>query len=315
MHFYRHKLPQLQDRRFLTDGGLETTLIFHNDIELPHFAAFDLLRDGAGRATLADYYVPYIAAAERGGYGFILDSATWRASSDWGDKLGYSSAALREVNREAIEMLVELRDHHQPQAMPIVISGAIGPRGDGYVAGQAMTVDEAESYHRVQIETFAATAADMVAAYTMTNVNEAIGITRAARANGIPVVISFTLETDGRLPSGDTLQHAIESVDAATDRAPAYYMINCAHPTHFEATLAGNCGWIERIKGIRANASKRSHDELNEAPDLDAGDPKELGSQYRELLVRHPHLRVLGGCCGTDHRHVGCIGDACRAAA
>ncbi len=315
MHFYRHRLPQLRDQHFLTDGGLETTLIFHNGIELPHFAAFDLLRDTAGRATLAQYYLPYIAAAKRGGYGFVLDSVTWRASSDWGDKLGYSSGALREVNREAIEMLAELRERHQTPAMPMVISGAIGPRGDGYIAGEAMTADDAEAYHREQIMTFADTAADMVAAYTMTNVNEAIGIARAARAAGMPVAISFTLETDGRLPSGATLQNAIETVDAETRRAPAYYMINCAHPTHFDATLAGSGAWVERIKGIRANASKRSHAELNEAPDLDAGNPDELGRQYRELLARHPHLRVLGGCCGTDHRHIECIGVSCRLAA
>ena len=309
---YRRHLPQLDGGVFLTDGGLETTLIFHQGIDLPHFAAFDLLRDAAGRKTLKDYYLPYIAAANRDGYGFILDSATWRASADWGAKLGYSSRALAAVNREAIEMLVELRAEHETASMPMVVCGAIGPRGDGYVAGSLMSADQAEDYHSDQIRVFVETDADMATAYTMTNISEAIGIARAAGAHALPIVISFTLETDGRLPSGDSLQDAIEAVDAATSSAPAYYMINCAHPTHFDDTLAEGGSWLERLQGIRANASKRSHAELNEAPDLDAGDPVELGSQYSALLRRYPQIRVLGGCCGTDDRHVACIGSACR---
>lgn len=315
MSTYRNGLPQLKKRAFLTDGGLETTLIFNHNIELPCFAAFDLLRDAAGRKTLKGYYLPYIAAARTGGFGFILDSVTWRANRDWGHKLGYSPAALAAVNREAIELLLELRSEHATADFPMVISGAVGPRGDGYVAAAIMSAEAAEDYHSEQIAVFAATEADMIGAFTLTNVNEAIGIARAARRLAIPAMISFTLETDGRLPTGQSLKSAIEEVDAATDRAPAYYMINCAHPSHFAATLDEGGAWLTRLRGVRANASRRSHAELDEAPDLDAGNPEELGAQYRELHDRFPQLTVLGGCCGTDHRHVAYIAASCRASA
>ena len=301
-------LPQLTGGIFLTDGGLETTLIFHKGLELPHFAAFDLMRTVEGRKALEDYIEPYIAAAKAGGFGFLLDSCTWRASPDWGSKMGYSAEALAVVNREAIELLVETRERHASPGFPMAISGAIGPRGDGYVADALMTEAEAEQYHAWQIAVLADTAVDLVTAYTLTNVPEAIGIARAASKSNVPVAISFTLETDGRLPTGDTLEDAIRRTDEATGGAPAYYMINCAHPDHFQHVLDSGGAWLDRLRGLRANASRRSHAELNEAPDLDAGNPDELGAQYRALTRRYPKLTILGGCCGTDHRHVACIG-------
>lgn len=261
------------------------------------------------------YHPPYIETAHRAGFGFVLDSPTWRANPDWGAKLGYSKEALGAANRDGIALMAELRAAHETSRFPMVISGAIGPRGDGYVPGEVMSAEEAEAYHGEQIGVFADSEADMVTAFTLTNVNEAVGIARAARRFDMPVAISFTLETDGRLPTGDTLRHAIEAVDGATANGPAYYMINCAHPTHFEDALRHDAPWLARIRGLRANASRRSHAELNEATELDAGDPMELGAQYQELLRRLPHIAVLGGCCGTDHRHVACIGATCRTAA
>ena len=157
---------------------------------------------------------------------------------------------------------------------------------------------------------FAAAGADLVTVMTMNYVEEAIGVARAAKAAGMPVVVAFTVETDGRLRTGMGLGEAIAACDAATGGYPAYYMVNCAHPTHFRDVLGGG-GWLERIGGIRANASKMSHDELDEAPELDAGDPDELAEDYRGLMRVLPKLRVLGGCCGTDHRHVGAISGAC----
>jgi S-methylmethionine-dependent homocysteine/selenocysteine methylase len=178
-----------------------------------------------------------------------------------------------------------------------------------------MSAREAEAYHAHQIGAFAEAHADMAAAITMTNANEAIGIARAAAQAGLPVAISFTLETDGKLPTGQALSEAIVEVDEATAHHPVYYMINCAHPTHFAEVLPAGEAWTKRIRGLRANASRRSHQELNDAPDLDDGDPIELGGQYRDLLRRHPHINVLGGCCGTDHRHIESISLACRTAA
>jgi S-methylmethionine-dependent homocysteine/selenocysteine methylase len=311
----RARLPQLDGGLFLTDGGIETDLIFNDGMQLLHFAAFDLLRTEGGTAALRAYYGRYATIARANGVGFILESPTWRASSDWGAKLGYSKAALAEANAKSIALMQELRSEFQSERTPMVISGCVGPRGDGYDPGAAMSADEAQAYHAQQIGVFAESAADMVTAITMTNANEAVGLTRAAQAAGMPVAISFTLETDGRLPTGQGLGEAIEEVDRATGNGAAYFMINCAHPTHFDTTLAPQLPWVQRIRGIRANASRRSHAELNEAPDLDAGDPLKLGAQYRALQRRYPQINVLGGCCGTDRRHVEAICGACKEAA
>jgi S-methylmethionine-dependent homocysteine/selenocysteine methylase len=309
---YRSGLPQLGDKLFLTDGGIETTLIFQEGIELPYFAAFDLLRHQDGRQTLHDYYARYAAIARHRGLGFIFESATWRASPDWAAKLKLSRTKLADLNRAAIGMLLPLRKAFETVDSPMAISGCIGPRGDGYNVDAKMTAAEAETYHSFQARIFADSEADMVTAITMTYAEEAIGLTRAATAAGVPAAISFTVETDGRLPSGQPLGEAIDAVDAATRNAPAYYMINCAHPTHFADALAANARWLTRIKGIRANASKRSHAELDAAPDLDAGNPVELGADYAALRRRlGRRLNVLGGCCGTDHRHIEAIAESC----
>lgn len=312
---YLSRLPQLNGGLFLTDGGLETTLIFHEGLDLPYFAAFDLMKDESGRAALRRYYERYIALARASQVGFILESPTWRASADWGPKLGYSREALADVNRRSIALMHELREEHQTDGSPMVVSGCVGPRGDGYDPGAVMSATEAEAYHAEQIRVFAEAQADMVTAITMTNANEAIGVTRAARAAGLPVAISFTVETDGRLPTGQSLENAIGAVDAATRNGPAYFMLNCAHPTHFVSALETGADWVARIRGVRANASALSHAELDQAEDLDEGDPKDLAGRYGELRQRLPHINVLGGCCGTDHRHVAAICEACRLAA
>jgi S-methylmethionine-dependent homocysteine/selenocysteine methylase len=317
MSKYRRQLPQLGRKLFLTDGGLETTLIFHDRLELPCFAAFDLLKDDAGVDILRRYFDPYIDAARRHGLGFLLEAPTWRANADWGAKLGYDDLALADANRRAIGLLLEIRAAEETPEMPLVISGNIGPRGDGYRIDEKMSASEARDYHSRQIETFGETDADLVSAFTMTYVEEAIGILHAAREARMPAVVSFTVETDGRLPSQDTLADAIRRADEATDGYAAYYMINCAHPAHFIDVLQEDGDWRGRIGGVRANASMRSHAELDESTDLDAGNPQQLGSEYRELRALLPNCTVLGGCCGTDHRHVQAIADACvgRAAA
>ncbi|MBY5694824.1 homocysteine S-methyltransferase family protein [Rhizobium leguminosarum] len=307
---YRNGLPQLKGGTFITDGGMETTMIFQEGIELPHFAAFILLASEDGRQRMRNYYRRYLDVARRHGTGFVLDTATWRANPDWGQKLNYTTEALKAVNEEAVDLLVGLRSAYERPEQPIVISGAIGPRGDGYKAGN-MDAAEAEDYHAFQIGAFARTEADMVSAFTLTNIDEAIGVARAAQALGMPSAISFTLETDGRLVTGRSLQEAIETTDAMTGGAPAYYMINCAHPTHFETALDHGSAWVKRISGIRANASTMSHEQLDNSETLDAGDPEDLGRRYRKLIGRMPQLSVLGGCCGTDHRHVAAICEAC----
>jgi S-methylmethionine-dependent homocysteine/selenocysteine methylase len=307
---HRTSLPQLDGDLFLTDGGIETSLIFHQGLDLPEFAAFVLLDDDKGLDELRRYYEPYLALARESGAGFVLESPTWRANPIWADRVGVSLEKLDELNRKAIGLMEELRDGAGTGDAPVVISGCIGPQDDGYNPTETLSADAARDYHSTQIGTFADTAADMVTAITMTYPDEAIGVAQAAKDAGLPSAISFTVETDGRLPNGQDLGDAIQEVDAATGAAPAYYMINCAHPTHFEAALATGDAWPQRIRGLRANASTMSHAELDEAEELDDGDPEDLGARYAALRERLPRLNVLGGCCGTDHRHVAAICDA-----
>jgi S-methylmethionine-dependent homocysteine/selenocysteine methylase len=309
---YRGALPQLAGDFFMTDGGIETTLIFLEGKELPHFAAFDLLRAPEGESVLRKYFMTYAKLARRFNTGLILETATWRANPDWAEKLGCSKDTLAEANAKAVHLIEEIRREYETPETPIVISGCVGPRGDGYIADRAMSEVEAEDYHRMQIETFAGTAADLVTAITMNYAEEAVGLTQAAKRANMPVVISFTVETDGRLPTGQSLGDAIKQVDDATSDYPAYFMINCAHPSHFDQVVSGGEPWLERIRGLRANASRMSHAELNEASELDAESPADLGQEYAALKNQWlKQLNVMGGCCGTDHRHIEQITLAC----
>jgi S-methylmethionine-dependent homocysteine/selenocysteine methylase len=283
---------------------METTLIFRDGLELPDFASFVLLDDLDALEALRAYYVSYLAIAARHGVGIVLDTPTWRANLDWGARLGYSAEALDDVNRRGVALLHEVRVD-AGEDVDMLISGCIGPRGDGYVVSDAMSPGEAQAYHSAQVTTFASTSADLVSALTLNDADEAVGIARAAAEAGIPSVISFTVETDGRLPSGQELRDAVAQVDEATDGAPAYFMVNCAHPTHFEDVLAD--GGLERVVGIRANASTKSHAELDEAEELDQGDPGDLAERYLRLRPLMPNLTVVGGCCGTDERHIEAI--------
>lgn len=310
MSGFRQALPQLDGSVFLTDGGLETWLVFLEGVDLPAFAAFPLLAGQDGRDRIARYMASFLKTAAERGVGFVLCTPTWRANADWGAQLGYSPADLRQANMAAVAWAQEIRAAAAPAPSAIVVEGVIGPRGDGYKVDLRMNPADAEAYHRPQIEAFAESGADMVTAQTMTYADEAIGIVRAAQASAMPVAISFTLETDGRLPSGESLAAALDSVERATGEGPAYYMINCAHPLHFADVLDQPGPW-RRIRGLRANASTRSHAELDAATDLDIGDPTDLAQRYRALRERLPGLSILGGCCGTDHRHIAAICEAC----
>ena len=294
-------------RFFLSDGGLETFLIFDKGYELPCFSAAVLLETDQGRADLRAYYEGFIDIAKASGRGFILDAPTWRAGTAWAGPLGLTLKEVMETNKRAVSFVSKLRADHETDTCPMLINGLVGPAGDAYAPDTEITQQEALLVHAPQIHALGKAGVDMISAMTLTHAGEAIGIVQASKEIDVPVVIAFTLETNGHLPSGQPLGDAIAEVDAATNGGPLYYMINCAHPDHFRDALDTTAAWTLRIGGIRSNASRQSHAELDEAEVLDDGDPVELGKLSAELLSRLPNIRVLGGCCGTDHRHVGCI--------
>ncbi|NNE12453.1 MAG: homocysteine S-methyltransferase [Ilumatobacter sp.] len=315
MNHHRTALPQLDAAAFLADGGIETSLIFDDGIDLPDFASFHLLSTTAGRRALERYFERYAELAVRFSTGIVLETPTWRSSPDWGARLGYSFEDLMRINGEAVRLVDGVRRRFETPSAPIVVSGCVGPRGDGYDPGQLMTAEEARAYHAPQIRAMTEAGADMISAITMTNLEEGVGVIRAARAVDMPVAVAFTVETDGVLPTGQPLAEAITAADEATEAYAAYYMVNCAHPTHFSHVLDERASWTHRIRGVRANASRMSHAELDEATELDPGDPDELASQYAELRRRLPGVTVLGGCCGTNEVHVEAIAKACVATA
>jgi homocysteine S-methyltransferase len=309
---YRNALPQLAGDLFLTDAGLETDLIFNHGITIREFAAHTLLPDPVGRQAIIDYFRGFLALARAYNTGYILDSVTWKTHMHWASALGASERELQEANEEAIALIVQLREECASHTKPIVLNGLVGPQGDAYAPETAIAIHEAEQYHAKQIGWLADTDVDMITALTFTQSDEASGLVLAARRAGLPVVVSFTVETDGRLPTGQPLGEAIEAVDQATDSGAAYFMVNCAHPEHFAHAL-GDTVWARRIRGIRCNASRKSHAELDASATLDAGDPVELGKQYVALRATLPWLNVFGGCCGSDLRHVTQIAHALAA--
>lgn len=296
-------------RFFLSDGGLETYMIFNKGYDLPCFSAAVLLESEQGRHDLTEYFERFIKIAHQSNRGFVLDAPTWRAGMAWAGPLGKTISEVLETNARAVEFVSDLHNQHKDSDNPILINGLVGPAGDAYAPDKPLSAQDAFLIHSPQIHALGRAGVDMISAMTLTHASEATGIVQAAQEIDIPVVIAFTLETDGCLPSGQPLGEAITEVDEVTKNGPVYYMINCAHPDHFKDVLETDADWLLRIGGIRSNASRMSHAELDEAEELDNGDPVELGELHTEILSLLPNLRVVGGCCGTDHRHVGCIAE------
>jgi homocysteine S-methyltransferase len=300
------RLPQ-----FITDGGIETHIIFNMGVELPHFSAFPLNDSAAGREVIRSYYRDYLPVAKAAGRSFLFATDSWRASPDWADRLGYDRSLLKQNNATSVALCAEVAAEFAAAGVASDIAGVIGPRRDVWQHDASMTVAEAFDYHSPQVEAFAGTAATSLHAYTLTNTPEAIGIARAAERAGLPIVLSFTVETDGALPGGKPLGVAVAEVDEATGGYPAYFMINCAHPRHFTGKVKSGAPWVGRIGGLRANASAKSHAELDASPEIDIGDIAELAEDHAELLPSLPNLQLIGGCCGTDHRHIAAICARC----
>ncbi len=302
----KSNLPQLNGRRMTCGGGIETWLQYVDGFKLRHFCLFELLDDERGVACLTSYHRKLVEAAVAEGFGVINEGLHYRASRDWGELIGYSREGLEEINIRGIEFYKNFAREYDSPETPMIVGGVIGPRGDAYKVGRTPDAAEAEDYHSEQILTFKKAGADLISALTFSATDEAIGLTRAAKAADMPVVISFFVAKGGKLKGGETLEEAIAKVDAATGAAPAYYMVNCTHPTEFEPGLTAG-DWTRRLGGFMPNAVAMETLDLCKLGHLEDGDPKELGSQMAGLAVRFPHINVWGGCCGTDSRHIGQI--------
>ena len=303
---YRGNLPQLNGHDMTTTGAMETWLQYIDGFELQHFCFFDLLNNPKAVVALRDFHRKIIEAVLPYGFGALVEGLHYRASRDWGELIGYSKEGLKEINIRGIEFYRDLANEYETDENPMLVGGVIGPRGDAYDVGRTPDAAEAEDYHAEQIETFKLAGADLVTAATFSSVEEAIGITRAAEATDMPIVISFYAKNEGCLEGGETMGEAVEQVDAATNAAPVYYMINCCHPTEFAPALE-QIDWTGRLGGFMPNAVAMEKLSLCTLGHLEDGDPEELGVQMGELAARFQHIHVWGGCCGTDSRHLGQI--------
>lgn len=296
--------PRLEGKFYLTEGGTETEVLYKWGFELPEFAMFPLLDDPKADDVIRNMFRRYLDVAAEQNTGVLLNGHDYRASPDWGAKLGYSDEGLREMQRRTIQFLDEMRAEYADRVSDVYIAACIGPRGDAYGTGGEITADEAEDYHSVQMQNLDGTAADMAVAATFNNVPEAIGVIRAASGVGMPIGVSLTLTPEGRLRSGPTLREAIETVDEATASAAAWFGTNCAHPIEFEDALTDEGPWLDRLRYIRPNAAKMDKIALCSLGHLEDGDPVELGEQMGEIARRLPRADIIGGCCGTDERHL-----------
>lgn len=287
---------------FMINGGLETTLIYKYNLELPFFSCIDLFKNVNTKKIIYQYYLEYLKVAQKYNSFIIIDTPTWRFNKDWASKLGYNEIELLNRNKEAVVLISKLKNDYNN----IIISGKIGPKYEGYFISEKMSIEESKNYHSTQIKTFSELNIDIITASAMNYVEEAIGISYSAKDKSIPLVISFTLNNDSKLPSGMALEDAINYIDYITNEYPIYYMINCVHPKYFIELLRINKDkkWINRIRGIRPNASSKSHEELEKLNKLDSGNIDELANYCKEIKNICPNINIFGGCCGTNINHV-----------
>ncbi|POF32988.1 homocysteine S-methyltransferase family protein [Roseibium marinum] len=290
-------------RYYLTEGGTETEIMYKWGFELPEFAMFPLLEKRKSADVIRGMYRRYLDVVARYGHSALIGGFDYRASPDWGAKLGYSASALAEANLRSIQFLKDVAAEYEADIPSMLFSGYVGPRGDAYGLNMSVTEESAEEYHSVQIETLARAGVDLVWALTFNNPAEAIGVVRAARRLNLPVAVSFSLDSTHRLKSGFPLSRAIAIVDEATNGYPAFYSLNCSHPQEFEPALE-DWNWTSRLRSIRPNAAKMDKIALCKLGHLEEGDPEELGRLMADVFRRHPHMDIWGGCCGTGHVHL-----------
>lgn len=289
---------------FLTEGGSETEIMYRHGFELPEFAMFTLLENPKAVPIMRDMFCAQLDVAAEFGLSFLLTGLDYRASPDWGAKLGYSAQGLADANISAIEFLRDIAQGYEDQIPRLLVGGILGPRGDAYDLNQNITAESAEDYHSVQLNTLKAAGVDFVSAQTFNNVPEAVGVCKAASKMGVALSVGLTLDSTCRLKSGPSLAEAITEIDALTgEQAPDFYLLNCSHPVEYEPALE-NASWIKRLRGVRPNASKMEKLALCKLGHLEDGDPVELGAQLGDLSQRFPHMDIFGGCCGTGDSHL-----------
>lgn len=296
--------PCSQEGRFyLSEGGTETEFMYKHGFELPHFAIFPLLDNPDAVSKLREMFRSYLDVAAKHEVCALMGGLDYRASPDWGELLGYSPAGLADANMQSIEFLREIAGEYSSQIPETLIQGLIGPRGDAYERNETITENEAEDYHAVQLETLKEADVDLALAITFNNIPESVGVARAAAKIGIPLGISLSLDSSSKLNSGQSLSEAITMIDKATDQSPEFYSINCSHPLEFEPAIEPG-DWVNRIRGVRPNASKMDKMALCQLGHLEEGDPVELGVLCGDLARRYPHMDIWGGCCGTWDKHL-----------
>lgn len=299
---------------YLTEGGQETEIMYRHGHKLPDFAMYPLFARPQAMADVRDMYRRYLETAVRHGFVALMGGLDYRASPDWASKLGFDAQALADVQLRCIDLLREFAKPFEPELPDVLIVGIVGPRGDAYSLNRTITAAEAEDYHSTQLATLKRAGVDLVSAMTFNNTEEAIGVARAAAGLGLPLAISFTLDSTSRLKSGPTVRQAITTVDAATgDARPDFYGINCSHPHEFTPALEPG-DWMQRVRSFRPNAAMMEKQQLCQIGHLVDGDPQELGAQMGALARRYPHIDVWGGCCGTWDAHLDAIAMNVRAA-
>jgi len=312
------RVPTTARPLWVTDGGLEADLIHHHGVDLPGSAAFPLLGTTEGRALLTSYYSGFAQVARRTGTGLLLETPTWRANPDWVVALGGSPQDVRRINLESVVFLAGLGEMllasgalstaaktgtsgRQSDDGAFQVRGVIGPKGNGYLPERRPTAEEFADYHSVQAAALCDGGVSWVTAYTLSTLAEAVGVVRAARAHSLKVGICFTVESDGRLPDGSPVAAAVEELWQRS--APDGLLLNCASPSHIVRALEDD-GWGRLVTGLRVDASGPSHAELDSSEQLDEGDLQDLVRDFQRLTARLPNLEVVGGCCGSDARHI-----------
>lgn len=292
----------------ITDGGIETRIMFETNLSMdPELQVAALVPDPDGAAALRSIYESYIKAAGEFGLPIVIGTPTFRASLNFARRAGHGGEeSVRELNVGAVRLLRQLREDSDHR--PIFIAGVIGPSGDAYTPGDALGAPEAAAYHRLQTEVLAEEGVEFLFAPTFPAVDEALGVAMAMGRSGLPYVVSFVLDTAGRVLDGTPLTAAIERIDNEALPPPLYYSISCVYPDvaarALEDAARDSKTLVGRIAELKANGSPLGTDELVRLDHIEATPPEPFAELLWSLHESHPVLRVIGGCCGTDDRHI-----------